>query len=84
MCSSFLPFFFGFVITRFSSSLLIYHSFFLTVAHLLLAFLPLSLVLSSVGLNWNLDKASSKASSGRFKGIKVELRGRHAFLRLNI
>ena len=44
MRSSVLPFF-GFVIAHFSSSSLIYHSFFLTVAHLLLTFFfPLSLV----------------------------------------
>jgi hypothetical protein len=84
--------FFGFVIARFSSSSLIYRSFFLTVAHLLLTFLPLSLVyiylwresFFRIVFSWfELDKASSKASSRGSKGIKVELRARHAFSRLN-
>ena len=95
MCSSFLPFFrlryrsFFFIIAHLSliflncrsfiacfSSIITCLSLHVTQWHLL--------VLSSVGLNWNLDKVSSKASSGGFKGIKVELRGRHAFLCLNI
>ena len=92
MRSSVLPFF-DFVIAHFSSSSLIYHSFFLTVAHLLLTFFFHYhsfiftydvMSFSCIVVNWfELDKTGSKASSRGSKGIKVELRARHAFLRLN-